>query len=79
MTSPAKKRDGQPRIHAAHLTGVIARILIFADGAWAEIVVDGAPNLFREIRVPYPLRNEDGTTARLKEGDRVSILVTPEL
>jgi len=79
MTSPAKKVDGQPPIHATHLTGVISRVLTFADGAWAAIVVDGAPDLFREIRVPYPLRNEDGTTARLKEGDRVSILVTPPL
>ena len=79
MASPAKKGDGQLPIHATHLTGVIARIVTFADGAWAEIVVDGLPDLFREIRVPYPLRNEDGTNARLKEGDRVSILVTPEL
>ena len=79
MTSPARKVDGQLRIHAAHLTGVISRILTYADGSWAEIVVDGAPHLFREIRVPYPLRNEDGTTAPLKEGDRVSIFVTPGL
>jgi hypothetical protein len=75
MKPPAKK-DGAPRIHAAHLTGVISRILALADGAWAEIVVDGAAANFREIRVPYPLQNEDGTVARLSEGDRVSIFVT---
>ena len=79
MKAPAKKEEAQPRIHATHLTGVISRIVALADGAWAEIVVDGAPAHFREIRVPYPLRNEDGTNARLNEGDRVSILVTPPL
>ena len=79
MKIPAKRAEAQPRIHATHLTGVISRVLVLADGAWAEIVVDGAPDFFREIRVPYPLRNEDGTFARLYEGDRVSILVTPAI
>ena len=79
MKAPAKREEAHPRIHATHLTGVISRIVALADGAWAEIVVDGAPDLFREIRVPYPLRNEDGTSARLNQGDRVSILITPPL
>jgi len=60
-----------------HLTGVISRILTYPDGAWAEITVEGAPDLFREIRVPYPLQNQNGTVSRLHEGDRVSIFVTP--
>ena len=79
MSSPANKVDGQLRMHATHLTGVISRILTIAGCVWAEIVIDGAPEHFREIRVPYPLQNEDGTTARFKEGDRVSVLVTPAL
>ena len=60
------------------LFGVVSRILDFPDGSWAEIAVDGAPDLFREIRVPYPLQNEDGTVNALKLGDRVSINVTAE-
>ena len=59
----------------AHLTGVISRILDFGGSTWAEIVVDGAPDLFREIRVPYPIQNEDGSISRFKVGDRVVIFI----
>lgn len=59
----------------ARLTGVISRILNDAGGAWAEIAVDGAPDLFREIRVPYPIQNQDGTVSRFEVGDRVAIFV----
>jgi len=59
----------------ARLTGVISRILIFDGDAWAEIAVDGAPDLFREIRVPYPVQNEDGSVSRFQVGDRVAIFV----
>jgi len=59
----------------ARLTGVVSRILNVAGGAWAEIAVDGAPNLFREIRVPYPIQNEDGSVSRFEVGDRVVIFV----
>jgi len=69
-----------PQNHgSAHLTGVVTQIVTHVDAMWAEIVIDGADNLYREIRVPYPLQNEDGTIARLKAGDRVSIRVKPEL
>ena len=62
--------------HSAHLTGTVSRVLEHADGTWAEIVIDGAEDLYREIRVPYPLQNSDGTVTRLKEGDRVNLAVT---
>jgi len=67
------------RGHHAHLTGVVSRILTISEVTWAEISVDGAPDLFREIRVPYPLQNEDGTVSRFNVGDPVSILVRPRL
>lgn len=60
---------------SAHLTGVVIRIIAHTDATWAEVVIDGADNLYREIRVPYPLQNENGTITRLKTGDRVSIFV----
>jgi hypothetical protein len=50
----------------ARLTGVISRILNVGGSAWAEIAIDGAPNLFREIRVPYPIQNEDGSVSRFE-------------
>ena len=63
---------------SAHLTGVVAQIIAHHEAAWAEIVIDGAENLYREIRVPYPLQNEDGSVTRLSAGDRVGIFVRPE-
>jgi|SRR5215467_4662557 len=61
----------------AHLIGAVARVIVFPEGMWAEIEIDGAPPLYREFRVPNPLHNEDGTITRLKEGDPVSISVRP--
>lgn len=63
------------RADRARLTGVISRILDFGGDAWAEIAIDGAPDLFREIRVPYPIQNEDGSVSRFRVGDRVAIFV----
>jgi hypothetical protein len=62
--------------HCAQLTGVVSHILAHADATWAEIVIDGAGDLYREIRLPNPLQNEDGTTITLKVGDRVNLAVT---
>ena len=63
----------------AHLTGAVARLLIFPEGTWAEIEIDDAPPLYRGFRVPIPLHNEDGTITRLHKGEQVSILVRPRL
>ena len=68
--APSQVDDGR-----AHLTGIVSRIVDFPDAPWAEIAVDGAPELFRETRVPYPLQNEDGTAFRVKVGARVNIFV----
>jgi len=62
--------------HSAQLTGVVSCVLTHPDGVWAEIVIDGAGTLFREIRVRNPLQNEDGTTTTLNAGDRVNLAVT---
>jgi hypothetical protein len=59
----------------AHFTGTVSRVLVHPNGAWAEIIIDGADDLYREIRLPSPLQNEDGTVTRLKEGDRVNLTV----
>ena len=71
--APNTKRK---REHCAQLTGVVARVLTHPDGVWAEIVIDGAGDLFREIRVRNPLQNEDGTTITLNAGDHVNLAIT---
>ena len=76
-TVHTKPKAAVPRdAERARLTGVISRILKVGGGAWAEIAVDGAPDLFREIRVPYPIKNEDGSVSRFEVGDRVAIFVS---
>jgi hypothetical protein len=64
-----------PANRHARLSGVVSRILTLPDGAWAEITIEGAPDLYREIRVPNPLHNEDGTVTPLNVGDRISLIV----
>ena len=61
---------------SAHLAGRVSRMLNFPDVVWAEITIDGAVDLFREIRVRNPMRNDDGSMTELKVGDRVGIRVS---
>src|SRR5262249_12074140 len=74
VTNRADRRGR--RKSSAHLTGVVSRIVTHPDATWAEIVIEGADNLYREVRVPHPLQNEDGTTTTLKAGDRVKLAVS---
>jgi hypothetical protein len=44
----------------------------------AQIGVEGADHLYREIRVPNRLTNEDGQKVKLKEGAEVEIKIEAE-
>jgi hypothetical protein len=72
--NPETRKPGNPETRA-HLTGVVHRIIEHVDGVWAEIIIDGADNLYREIRIPHPLQNEDGSITTLKVGDRIRLIV----
>ncbi len=41
----------------------------------AQIAVDGADDLYREIRIENTLKDEDGKKVRLKEGAEVDVTV----
>jgi hypothetical protein len=41
----------------------------------AQIAVEGADHLYREIRVPNTLENEDGEKVKLKEGAEVDVKI----
>jgi hypothetical protein len=41
----------------------------------AQIAVEGADHLYREIRVPNALENEDGEKVKLKEGAEVDVKI----
>ena len=77
MPIKVKAHSTELNVGQARLTGTVFRIIQFPDAAWVEIVVDGAPDLFREVRVPYPIHNDDGTISPVKVGDRVNIMVSP--
>lgn len=41
----------------------------------AQIAIEGAEDLYREIRINNTLKTSDGETVALKEGDEVSVTV----
>jgi hypothetical protein len=41
----------------------------------AQIAVEGADHLYREIRVPNTLQNEEGRKVKLKEGAEVDVKI----
>lgn len=41
----------------------------------AQISVEGADHLYREIRVPNEFSDEDGKTVKLKEGTEVEVKI----
>jgi hypothetical protein len=44
----------------------------------AQIAVEGADHLYREIRVPNKLVDEDGNKVKLKEGTEVEVMIESE-
>ncbi len=41
----------------------------------AQIAVEGADYLYREIRVPNVVADEEGNRARLKEGAKIEVMI----
>lgn len=44
----------------------------------AQIAVEGADHLYRELRVPNKLHDEDGRPVKLKEGTQVEVRIESE-
>jgi hypothetical protein len=44
----------------------------------AQIAVEGADHLYRELRVPNKLKDEDGNPVKLKEGTEVEVKIESE-
>jgi hypothetical protein len=72
MPSDETQRHPTPN---AVLTGTVRRLVEHTQGFWAEIVIDGADDLYCEIRVPHPIQNADGTISEWKPGDRVTLTI----
>lgn len=60
------------------LTGVVDKIVkpfSTSDPERAQIVVEGADHLYREIRIDNELKDADGETVKLKEGAEVEVTI----
>jgi predicted DNA-binding antitoxin AbrB/MazE fold protein len=44
----------------------------------AQIAVEGADQLYRELRIPNKLKDEDGNHIKLKEGTEVEVKIETE-
>jgi hypothetical protein len=63
---------------SANLTGVVEKIIkpiVPNDPEKAQIVVEQADHLYREIRIDNTLIDGDGEAVRLKQGAEVEVIV----
>lgn len=64
------------------LTGVVEKVIPSphpAEPEKAQIVIEGAENLYREIRIENSLTDQNGNTVHLKTGADVDITVGADL
>jgi hypothetical protein len=66
----------------ATLPGVVQRVIkphpSSGEPEKAQITVEGADHLYREIRVPNKLVDEDGNQVKLKQGAEVEVTIQAE-
>lgn len=63
---------------SATLTGTVEKIIpspFTGEPEKAQIAVEGADHLYKEIRVENTLTTEDGETVRLKKGAEVEVKI----
>lgn len=67
---------------SAKLPGKVERVIQAHPGSGepekAQIAVEGADHLYRELRVPNKLKDEDGNQVKLKEGTEVEVKIESE-
>jgi len=63
----------------AHLQGKVQRVIKPHPGSGepekAQIAVEGADHLYRELRVPNQLTDEDGNKVKLEQGTEVDVKI----
>jgi hypothetical protein len=78
MTSPAGNETGSGNKVTINLSGTVQKIIRGIDAEDPEkiqIVVRGAEDLYREIRLDNLFHNEEGNFVNLKLGDEVEITI----
>lgn len=75
MSSDDEKKEGS---HAVTLPGVVQKVfkpIGSSEPEKAEIAIEGADHLYREIRIENTVENGDGEKMRLKKGAEVSVTI----
>jgi hypothetical protein len=75
----AKLQSSRRRKGSASLPGTVERVIKPFPGSGepekAQISVNGADDLYRELRVPNQLKDEDGNKVKLEKGSEVEVTI----
>jgi hypothetical protein len=74
--------NGKRKRATAKLPGMVDKVIkphpASGEPEKAQISIEGADHLYREIRVPNRLTDEDGNKVKLKEGTEVEVKIESE-
>jgi hypothetical protein len=74
--------ESKPEKPSVTLPGTVEKVIPAIPAAKqpekAQISVDGADHLYREIRVENALEDEQGKKVKLKEGEKVDVTIEAE-
>lgn len=74
--------NGRRRKAIAKLAGTVEKVIKphphSNEPEKAQIAVEGADHLYRELRVPNKLTDEDGHAVKLQEGEEVEVKIESE-
>jgi hypothetical protein len=72
-------KNGRKKRASTNLPGTVEKVIKPHPGSGepekAQIAVEGADHLYREIRIPNKLADEDGNNVKLKEGTEVEVRI----
>ena len=81
MSEKPEKEDSSTEKPAITLTGTVEKIIppvVPTEPEKAQISVEGADHLYREIRVENTLQDENGKEVKLKKGAQVDVTIEAE-
>ncbi len=61
------------------LAGTVQKIVNHGEPEKAEITIDAADDLYREIRIPNVLEDSEGKEVKLKQGAEVDVVIKAPL
>lgn len=75
-------KNGSSKKASTKLPGRVQRLIkphpASGEPEKAQIAIEGADQLYRELRVPNKLTDEDGNTVKLKPGTEVEVKIESE-